>query len=336
MNNLAISLPIISAVGSFILIFTLRLLDVFEREPIKYIFLNFVFGVIAYLISALFVSYLFELSGIHTSLVNLSKKTIYFSVIFSSLIMFSSQSIIGLISENIFKRQYDTITDYLIYFSSVGIGFSFSEVFFHNLLNKTNNESLLAISKNLYYSSFFTGTTLPFLMAGFGAGIYLLKISKKNSSSIIFNISLLTIFFSIFIQLLFYSMNYFILVSIPSNHTPSDFLNLIKELKFFSNSLSELLLVSCTGFAVLYDNYIITKFAILVEKNFKKQIDILPFMNPFSYIFSIKINQILKVNLNYNYLDKDFQKFSILALKNFNDKKNSSIYINEAIAIIDK
>ena len=340
MNQLGISIPIISAIGSFLLIFCLRTLDVFEREPLKYIILNFLFGIIAYLLSAYITSVIFEATDVNNSIINLGKKTIYIAVIFSSLIMLFSQIICGILSSNVFKKQYDTLTDYLIYFSSIGIGFSFSEIFFYDLLNKTSNSALLKISKNLYFSSFFSGTTLPFLMAGFGAGIFLLRTSKLNISKAIFNISIFTILFSFLVQLIFYSMNYFILVAIPSNHTPSNFLNIIKEIKFFANNLSQLILISSVGFAVLFDSFIVNKFAIeiqnnqILEKNKCK--NLIYFINPFSYIFSDKIKKILKINPDSDFSKEQFRSFANLALKNFKDKENSSIYINEAKEIINR
>ena len=338
MNQLGISIPIISAIGSFFLIFCLRSLDVFEREPIKYIFLNFLFGIISYLLSAYFTSFLFDVIDINSSIINLSKKTIYFAVIFSSLMMLFSQLICGIISSNLFKNQYDTITDYLIYFSSIGIGFSFSEIFFHDLLNKTSSPSLLEISNNLYFSSFFTGTTLPFLMAGFGAGIYLLNLSKKNKSKSIFYIALFAILFSVLVQLIFYSMNYFIIIAMPSNHTPSNFLNIVKEIKFFANNLSQLILISSLGFAVLFDSFIVNKFAIEVERSLilenKKSTNLTHFINPFSYIFSSKIKKILNINIDSDFTDENFKSFAKLALKNFNNKNNNGSYLNEARSIV--
>ena len=59
-------------------------------------------------------------------------------------------------------------------------------------------------------SSFFSGSTLPFLMAGIGAGIYLYQISKKRKDlEKLGNLGFLFISFSIITQIIFYSMNYF-------------------------------------------------------------------------------------------------------------------------------
>tara|TARA_Y100001968_G_scaffold327710_1_gene373303 strand:+ start:392 stop:1411 length:1020 start_codon:yes stop_codon:yes gene_type:complete len=335
MNQLALSIPFLSALSAFILIFWLRFLDVFEREPYKFILLNFILGIAAYPFSALVYSYLLELSNIDINPIQTTNTSIYFAVLSSSFLMLISQVITGLISFTLSKKEYDTVTDYIIYFSTIGIGYNFSEVFFYHFLNKTTDLRLLELSQNLYYSSFFSGTTLPFIMAGIGMGFYLIRIAKKNN---ILFLGYLLLIFSFLVQILFYSMNYFILIGMPIDHLTSNHINLIKEIKFFANNLSLMLLISGVGFSVLLDNYIISTFynAVITYSKFDnadpQKLNL--FSNPFSYILSYRFRSMLKINQDYDISDRELSKFAKLALKNFNDKNNTSIYINEASSIL--
>ena len=333
-----ILIPILSTLSSFILIFVLRFLDLYEKEPYKLILMNFVFGILAYLISGLLISEFYEFININNLALNNGKIYIFLSLLFSSLIMLISQIIFSIISVNLFKKDFDTLPDYLIYFATIGIGFNFGEVFFFQLLNRTKNSTLLQISDNLYFSTFFTGSTLPFLLAVIGAAFYLFKIGKTKNIRIIFNIAFYISLISVITQILFYSMNYFFITT-PYRINP-DLLNLVKEIKFFASNLSIALLIACIGFAVLFDAYIVTTF---IEKiiNLKK-IDqerfgnLSRFINPFSYLALSNLKMFTKLKYSSKISDKETKSFIKLALNDFNDSKNSRIYVEEAVEIISK
>ena len=333
-----ILIPILSTLSSFILIFVLRFLDLYEKEPYKLILMNFVFGILAYLISGLLISEFYEFININNLALNNGKIYIFLSLLFSSLIMLISQIIFSIMSVNLFKKDFDTLPDYLIYFATIGIGFNFGEVFFFQLLNRTKNTTLLQISDNLYFSTFFTGSTLPFLLAVIGAAFYLFKIGKTKNIRIIFNIAFYISLISVITQILFYSMNYFFITT-PYRINP-DLLNLVKEIKFFASNLSIALLIACIGFAVLFDAYIVTTF---IEKiiNLKK-IDqerfgsLSRFINPFSYLALSNLKMFSKLKYSSNISDMETKSFIKLALNDFNDSKNSRIYVEEAVEIISK
>ena len=333
-----ILIPILSSLSSFILIFVLRFLDLYEKEPYKLILMNFVFGILAYLISGSLISEFYEFININNLALNNGKIYIFLSLLFSSLIMLISQIIFSIISVNLFKKDFDTLPDYLIYFATIGIGFNFGEVFFFQLLNRTKNSTLLQISDNLYFSTFFTGTTLPFLLAVIGAAFYLFKIGKTKNIRIIFNIAFYISLISVITQILFYSMNYFFITT-PYRINPN-LLNLVKEIKFFASNLSIALLIACIGFAVLFDAYIVTTF---IEKiiNLKK-IDqerfgsFSRFINPFSYLALSNLKMFSKLKYSSNISDMETKSFIKLALNDFNDSKNSRIYVEEAVEIISK
>ena len=338
MNQIGALIPILSTLNAFILISCIRFLDVFEREPYKPIFINFLFGILSYLISAISVSLIFGIIDINKFVLSSSNRYVFLIILVTALIMLISQLIFSSLSLLFFRKDYDTMPDYIIYFSTIGIGFNFSEVFFYNLLNKTNNQLLLQISDNLYFSSFFNGTTLPFLMGAIGAGYYLYLISKKENFNSLFKVSILSIGLAIFTQIIFYSMNFFIMVSSP--HTPSDFLNVIKEIKIFAQSFSITLLILSVGFAVIFDSYIISNFLEKVvsssENKFPKTLNASNFINPFLYLSLSKLKYFSGLKGNQEISEKNLKTFAKLSLKNFNDPKNSFLYIAEANEILDK
>ncbi len=335
---MTILIPILSSLSSFILIYVLRFLDLYEKEPYKLIFMNFVFGILSYLISGLLISKLYELIALNNLALNNGKIYIFLSLLLSSLTMLIFQIIFSIISLNLFKKDFDTLPDYLIYFATIGIGFNFGEVFFFQLLNRTKNTTLLQISDNLYFSTFFTGSTLPFLLAVIGAAFYLYKISKTKNIQIISNIAICITLLSVITQILFYSMNYFFITT-PYRINP-DLLNLVKEIKFFASNLSIALLIACIGFAVLFDAYIVTTF---IEKiinlkkvNQEKFGNLSRFINPFSYLALSNLKIFSNLKYSSKISDKDSKSFIKLALNDFNDSKNSRIYIKEAAEIISK
>lgn len=336
MTEISILLPILAILNSLILLFVIRFIDVFEREPLKLIFYNFLFGLIAYLLSALAVSSTSSILGLTEKLLDLNDKFVFLSILITSGIMIISQIIFGALSVLIFKKNFDTMPDYIIYFSSIGIGYNFGENFFYHFLNKTTITSLLNISDNLYFTSFFNGMTLPFVMAGIGAGIYLYKISKIKNFFSLKNVSYSIIAISFLTQILFYSMNFIILVN--KSHSTTNLLDFAKEIKLFANGFSITLLLAALGFAVIFDAFIISNF---FEKilflhpdklnNFKNFSSLI---NPFSYLRITKFKYFKVLKEGSEISEKDLRKFAKLALNNFNDPKNSNIYISEALNIL--
>ena len=329
-------LPVISALGYFIIILIIRFLDIFEREPYKLLFLNFIFGILAYLISLISVSSLYKIVNFNNLILNYDRKYIFISVIISAGIMFLSQLIFASLSFIFFKNEFDTMPDYIIYFSTIGIGYNFGEVFATDLLNNANNQFLLSISNNLYFSSFFNGSTLPFIMAAVGGSYYLYLLSKNLKFKNFKPLALIIICIAVATQLIFYSMNFFI--TIESIHSPSEFLNIVKEIKYFSQNFSMALLISSVGFSVLFDAYIISSFLEKVIskdklRNFKGD-SLSVFINPFTYLPISKFNYFSTIVNKSNFKENEIKSFAKLALREFNDRENNDIYIKEAKSII--
>ena len=131
-------------------------------------------------------------------------------------------------------------------------------------------------------------------------------------------------------------MNFLIMISSP--HTPSDFLNVIKEIKIFAQSFSITLLILSVGFAVIFDSYIISSFLEKVvssrENTSSKILSASNFINPFLYLSLSKLKYFSALKGKQDISEKNLKTFAKLALKNFNDPKNSFLYIAEANNIL--
>ena len=108
----------------------------------------------------------------------------------------------------------------------------------------------------------------------------------------------------------------------------------------FSLGEENSLLIACIGFAVLFDAFIVTSF---IEKiiNLKK-VDqesfgkLSRFINPFSYLSISNLKILSNLKFSSKISEKETKSFIKLALKDFNESGDSSIYIAEAIQILSK
>ena len=89
LNTILITL--ISTLSSFILIFVMRSLDLYEKEPYKLIFINFIFGIIAYLVSGIISSLLLKSLNFNSLALNSNRIFIFISIIATAIIMLLSQ-----------------------------------------------------------------------------------------------------------------------------------------------------------------------------------------------------------------------------------------------------
>ena len=99
-----IIIALISTLSSFILLFVLRSLDLYEKEPYKLIFINFIFGIIAYLVSGIISSLLLNFLNFNSIALESNNIFILLSVIGTAIIMLLSQLTISSISKNFLKR----------------------------------------------------------------------------------------------------------------------------------------------------------------------------------------------------------------------------------------
>ena len=133
-------------------------------------------------------------------------------------------------------------------------------------------------------------------------------------------------------------MNY--LVTVASMHSPSDFLNLVNQIKYFANNLSLTLLIASVGLAVLFDAYILSAFLeklfLFSKGKFSNSLKISYFINPLSYLTISKLKYFFPLKKNINFDEKELKTFAKLALNDFNDPKNSPLYIAEANEILSK
>ena len=313
------------------------MLDVFEKEPSKIIFYNFILGFFSYIGSFLGFYFFLKLSNynfnIGDSFVKLS-----LLVIASSLMMFFSQVFAALIGYFLFRKEYDTMPDYILYFSTIAIGFNISDIFVSNLIGNTTNKFLIDISDSLYFTTYFSSIDLPFILATVGASFYLYKLSSFYQGNLFKTIAFFVFTVSIFSQIIFYISD-FIFINYAA-HNPNAIYYISLSAKNVIVNVSLFLLLSGVSLSVLFDSYLVVSFANKVLdatdettndiKNYKVLI------NPFTYLF-------LKNSFLMKYIDpkctldsKEIRRFSKLALLNFNQPNNSSKYLIEGIELLMK
>ena len=98
-----IIIALLSTLSSLILILVLRSLDIYEKEPYKLIFINFIFGIIAYLTSGIISSIIFRFLDFNSIALQNNNIFIFLSVITTAMIMLLSQLIFSNLSTIFFK-----------------------------------------------------------------------------------------------------------------------------------------------------------------------------------------------------------------------------------------
>ena len=98
MNQIPFPIPIVAALSSLVILSVVRFIDVFEREPYKLILINFIYGVLAYLLSVISVSSIYTFLKINDQSSNISDKFIFIAILLSSAIMLLYQLIFSILS----------------------------------------------------------------------------------------------------------------------------------------------------------------------------------------------------------------------------------------------
>ena len=129
MNQIPFPIPIVAALSSLVILSVVRFIDVFEREPYKLILINFISGVLAYLLSVISVSSIYTLLKINDQILNISDKFIFIAILLSSAIMLLYQLIFSILSLKFFKNDFDTMPDYIIYFQLLVLVTTFARFF---------------------------------------------------------------------------------------------------------------------------------------------------------------------------------------------------------------
>ena len=146
-------------------------LDVFEREPIGKIIATFTLGIVFYYISIFLFNFISSSSPFFD--------TRPLGTWVSSIIFLIGTQIAGAFAVSaLFRKQFDSLTDYILYFSSFGIGFSFGEDTLRYFISGSSaifNQGLADKLFNTVYGS----TAVSAFSLGVVGAIFFLFLNRK-------------------------------------------------------------------------------------------------------------------------------------------------------------
>ena len=187
------------------------------------------------------------------------------------------------------NRNIDTITDYILHFCSVGIGFETAEKIITSLAIQPWMQNP---SKNLYDSIFLLGESNPLMFMILGIAAFFWRAKRKTNRKKLATISIISAVTFVGSQLIFYDSNcqklYFASIKTP--------LSDLTELMSRYQSTSYVIIAVSLTFAVLFDlqifnNFLTTMLNVLDEDTDSEVIKKIESMrNPIALISSWKSN----------------------------------------------
>lgn len=173
--------PILAIISSFFIVYTIRFLDVIEKEPLKTIFFAFIAGIISTVLTVILQTIFPTPASIISSLGNFNDSTFYnLQVIFDAPIIEEFLKLFCLlILYRFFKKEFHSLTDFIVYACIVATGFQFIENLIY-LFGTLNSENLIYDWVEMANSRLITSGYMHLLWTGWsGLGLWILK--QKNS-----------------------------------------------------------------------------------------------------------------------------------------------------------
>ena len=239
-------------IASLTTLIIFKFLDMFEKEPWWALLNSFLFGaVVFWKFDIIFCAAPYKNSTAR----RLSR--IAFSWFVSFIIIIASQIGLGASFLILMKKYFDSITDYILYFSCLGIGFDWSERITTNFLNTVSivDQNLMSI---IFRSAFTAGSTSPFLMAGVGLAAFFVIHGKRFAEEI----SLATILAGcgafLVGNIAFYGTPFIFSISNPHIIRPIN--NFVPLLQALSQNVTLVLVTAAIGTCVIFDLYLLNRF----------------------------------------------------------------------------
>ena len=325
--------PLAASISSILIVFIIRFLDVIEKEAWKYVFLSFLAGCLGYAASVFSVAEVLRLWT--TSVDNIFSNSI-FAFSFSTVLLFSFQVVSCLIFYYFHNKQFETLTDYVLYSVVIGIGFSVSESLMSLILNSGKFQGLASA---LYFSPFGYGQSIPLLFAAYGAILFLITYRNRFNIKPLLCASILSIIS--FAAQIFYSFAIYI-VNFSSPHIITPFTDISTGLFMLISNISTILIVGLIGLSVLHDFYILQiftdKLSDRIDPLIKQQVDILlvDIRNPFFYILSSNklLWRLFRCRSKTTLSQKAFGSYSRHALEAWVLPSATELHLNKALKIL--
>ena len=325
--------PLAASISSIFIVFIIRFLDVIEKEAWKYVFLSFIAGCLGYAASVISVAEVLRLWP--ASIDNIFLNSIS-AFSFSTVLLFAFQLISCLIFYYFYNKQFETLTDYILYSVVIGIGFSVSESLMSLVLSLGKFQGL---ASTLYFSPFGYGQSIPLLFAAYGAILFLITYRYRfNIKPVLLASILLLLSFTAQIM---YSFAIYI-INFTSPHIVTPFTDISAGLFLLVSNISTILILGLIGLSVLHDFYILQIFTDkLCEKLdplMKQKIDILlvDIRNPFFYILSSSklLWRLFRCRSKTTLSQKVFGSYSRYALEAWVLPSATELNLNKALKIL--
>ena len=180
--------PTCVCISSFLVIYTIRFFDVVEKEPWQPIIIAFLLGIASALFTIFFLSIFPTLSVILYSVFEFSDSTYYnLSAIIEAPIFEEIFKLLALIlSYKIFKKDFHTLTDFIIYACVVGAGFEFLENLIYLITSVFETDFIAAWSSQLVSRVISSGYMHSLFTCWSGLGLWILFKSKSTKIKAIF------------------------------------------------------------------------------------------------------------------------------------------------------
>jgi len=253
MSALALLLAAFSGLSAFVVIAILWFLDIFERESWGNLLLALLSGSAFYGIAL----FLYSKSSIGLSVAggSLGLKTVILASFFAGALLIIAQIMACLSLYALRKKYFDTMTDYVLYMCSVGVGFDLAERLVTQYLNLN---TIQPISNQVYFTSFGFGYYYPFLFSLYGCALFVIVNARRLSSYHPRATAFIVLAMAVGAQFLFGAGT--LLPNLTSAHTYS-ILSIVSEsiLSILLN-ISYLSIAGLIGLCVLMDSHIIGRF----------------------------------------------------------------------------
>ena len=176
--------PICVSVSSFFVIYIIRFFDVVEKEPWKPIIISFLLGISSALFTIFFLSIFPTLSFILSLIFEFSDETYNnFGAIIEAPILEEVFKLFALILVySFFKKDFHTLTDFIIYSCIVAAGFEFLENLNYLIFSVFETDFFTQWSSQLVSRVIATGYGHPLYTSWSGFGLWILL--KTNSTKI--------------------------------------------------------------------------------------------------------------------------------------------------------
>ena len=319
-----------SVLTSLIVLALFWIADTVDREPWRAILSSYIFGIGSYMISI--GAYLLIVKSIQ-----LSKYSMFICWAVSFIAMIAIQIVTCKLVLFQNKRNIDTVTDYILHFCSIGIGFETAEKIAASFATQSWMQSL---SKNLYDSVFLLGESNPLMFMILGIAAFFWNIRKKGNRKILTGISIISVVTFVGSQVLFYTIP--IVGNYTSPHIKTPLSSLTGLMSQVSETTSYVIIAVSLTFAVLFDlqifNNYIDEILSMVDRNAEIEVikKIESMRNPLALISSGNqtLWNIIKENQELSCSRKEYTYMARMALLHWSQREESSNLISESLTYL--